>query len=486
MFEHNNWVNRYREQLSPKGNPFYKQLGIMEATQDVKATAGTSSDIKTQADKNAAEPVGEPVPPAAPTPPTPQKPIDANKNIKEQAIAPAQPGDARVQRIFEYCHKVMLAKDNSFDAYMNSAIKNFNADDIDNMLRVRKEEKSSAFDRAFASKIKEIEESRRDKLRKDNPEITDRQIRLRIDELKKDIEDEAMTAAKAATTNRNDQTTSARSSEGQPISQGLGIFGKSAESIRLAKAVMIRIYSFEILSTILGNATSLGQANKYIQKTMQDIVDEAKQKIAEHKDEEEAPKEEKKDPGEEAIKNPATNPVTGKTLKLEDVMRNFDIDESYLEDEYVKIKIDDYVVTIEAELVKDTLRTVGNLFSKMGSGQPSSMVKFASQDKKKIIGSMIKWFFTKQSFSTRVFGGTNAMAVVDGLTQGYLHAISGGAYRSIKDYFMLNIPQNLKALSEEEFEKTLAKNAGKFQLNQGFVNEMMTSILEAFIARERL
>lgn len=486
MFKHNHWVNRYREQLSPKGDPFYKQLGILEA--DITANAGTSEKTQSQADSNAAETVQpNPAPtPVAPTP-QPQKPIDPNKATKEAAIAPAQKGDARVQRIFEYCHKVMLAKDNAFDAYVNSAIKNFDAEDIDNALQVRKEEKSSAFDRAFASKVQEIEERRRDELRKNNANISDKQIRIRLDELKKDIEDEAVTAAKAAETNRNDQTTSRRT-EGQPIKQGLGIFGKNAESIRLAKAIMVRIYSFEILSTILGNQTSLGQANKYVQKTMQDLVDEAKEKIAEKKAEDEAEKQtaEKKSPGEEAIKNPATNPE-GITLKLEDIINNFDLNTSYFEDEYIKIKIDDEIsVIIEANVIEGTARTIGNLFSKMGAGQHSSMVKFASQDKKKIIGSMIKWFFTKQSFSTRVFGGTNAMAVVDGLTQGYLHAINNAAYKSMKDYFMLNIPQNMKVLSDEEFEKALAKNAGKFQLNQGVINEMITSILEAFIARERL
>lgn len=494
------WVNEYRKQLEPKDKPFFKSLGLLneaETSGGLKANNvdnNTTGAIANQAVDSAEK--KNPEQPIKPNPgPTQVKP-EAPKQPPAAQPAANQP-NPRIQFVFETFHNTLLKNAASIDAKINSAIKAFEGHDIENYKEVRKEENQTKDARILKYNYHDIYRKELDKLKedKDNRKLSDeeliamakenaRQIRKETNqrdiaswdkiykqELAKLHEKEKnksslrqliLKAKYLATqkvgkiankeeTNRDDRSADHRA-EGHPLKKGLGFIGENAESIRLTKAIVIRVICFEMLATILGQ---FGAFTKII--SVNDKISTALKQLEKQK----APAPEEP-PADEDNKN-----------------RSEYVDE-------VRIEIDGEVIILEAGVIKDTVKTIGNLFSNV-SGQYSSAVKLAQKDSTSVIKLLIRWFFTKQSFSTNLFGGKNAMALVDGLTNGYLHEIKTATYITLKDYFMAKLPASLQSIEDEkEFQNKVNLNAKKFQPSQGLINNITDEVLKAFIAQERL
>jgi len=468
MFEHTHWVNRYREKLSPKGIPYYKQLGLFE--QDEKAQTVGDQQVKANP---APTPINSPAPitpneAAKNTPPNPNpNVIPKNAPQGQAAKMETQKNNPRVQEIFAVFIQRLREIDDTVDAYIKSAIKNFEQIDPENYLRVREEEKSERYEKVFLKTLKTLKEKEKEKLEIEG-KLTEKEINEKIEQSLDEFKNKAREAAAAAESNTRDSEEGSRSDqEGEPLKKGLGIFGKNAQAVRMAKHVMLRIICFELLGVILGESSPMQvQFFNSVNKSI--------------KPEEPSDKEEQTTKDEEDKQLDLPFPEEA----FEEYLQTF------IENEFNEIVVkinDELTIVMEAEPMMGTLRTLGNIFAKGGMGLQDSMVKLSSGDPKKLIGLMIKWFFTKQSFSTRIFGGTNAMAIVDSLTNGYLRdGMRDSKYKLIKDYLFTNIPQNFKVMDEEEFSKTIKGNAKKFQVVQGVINSAMKDILQAFIKAERL
>ena len=127
MFEHTHWVNRYREKLSHKGIPYYKQLGLFEQPENTAQTVQANPSPTPNPAANAT---------ASPTPIAPNeasKQAPAKPNINEvpkdasQGVAAkteTQKNNPRVQFIFSVFIERLRQIDDTVDAYIKSAIKN--------------------------------------------------------------------------------------------------------------------------------------------------------------------------------------------------------------------------------------------------------------------------------------------------------------------------------------------------------------------------
>lgn len=442
------WTNEYRKQLESKDKEFFKQLGLYEAD---AVTANNVNNDTTGAIANQADSAEKknPEPQVKANPQPSQVKPDASKQPPVEQKPVNQP-NPRIQFIFETFHNTLLKNAANIDGKINSAIKAFEGNDTENYKKVREEERNTKDARILKYNYHDLYRKELAKLKdKENDKSSLRQLILKAKYL---ATQKISKMSEKEDANRDDRSADHKSN-GQTLNKGLGFIGENAESIRLTKAIVIRVICFEMLATVLGQ---FGAFTKLI--SVNDKISTALKQLEKQKA---APPEE--EPVDEDNKN-----------------RTDYVDE-------VRIELGDgQTIIIEAGVIKDTIKTIGNLFSNV-SGQYSSAVKLAQKDSTSVIKLLIRWFFTKQSFSTNLFGGKNAMALVDGLTNGYLHEIKTGTYITLKDYFMAKLPASLQSIEDEkEFQNKVGSNAKKFQPSQGLINNITDEVLKAFIAQERL
>jgi hypothetical protein len=494
------WVNEYRKQLDGKSNPFFEQLGLMEAPNplDPQNTAKPGEPTILNAPK-----AGNPQPAAA-TPPEAQKPATT------PPVAPADPNaDTNIKRINTIkavFHKTLLNNSVAIDTALAKAFTTFqrghmNAADTKNEMDA---ETKKAWDEAYLVAY-----------RKHKQEKTDKSEGVREFDRKKAAREEADKAIENLTGRRENHP------RARKVSGGLEIFGESAESVRLAKAVAIRVVCFELLGILLGAPSELSTIS--LKTELANLIAKEKEDEAKGLNDVEkanATDERKKEGKANREKIWQNNrQEQSKKDKEGNARQNDSIDKAL---EHPRVKVEDVEFSIEIDGIKFIINegaiksTVKNVAAKMFSNvnkivSQSSMVKFAKQDTNAIGDAMVRWYLTTASFSTRLLDGHNAIAIVDGLTQGYLSHMNTHAKTFIKNMFYGKIPPAFEApgnptqpkevdgvpvpvanakpsMTFQEFEKHINDNAKKFQVNQSTnaINRIMKECLEAFMAAGRL
>lgn len=472
------WVNEYRSQLNKKTDKYFQQLGLMEAPTTPPATP-------------------QPAPAAAPaqTPPAqPQAQPEAPKQAPAPAPAPTNEDTTqkRINAIKDIFHQTLLNNAQTIDAALTKAFKTFqqghmNAADTKESMSAEIKKK---WDKAYFKAYKDWPG--------DDGAFSSRENRRKI---------AARKAADEAVANL------ATEREGHPqarnVSGGLGVFGEQAESVRLAKAVAIRVICFEVLGILLGAPSELASIS--LKTEMAELIKKEKKDQEQGKNEPkdgEYQKKQNKALGEKIEKGKQADKEIDKAAKEQ-------VDKQFLNKEpetaEFKVMVDGQWFVFDEGAIKGTVKNVAaKLFSGMNKiVSQSSMLKFAKQDSQSIGDAMVRWYMTTASFSTRLLDGHNALAIVDGLTQGYLSHMNPHAKTFIKNMFYGKLPdvfaspENDNAamnpggtptqvtksqMDFKEFEDRIRNNAKKFQVNQSVIaiNRIMKECLEAFVAAGRL
>ena len=446
------WVNEYRKQLDGKSKPFFKELGFVEApVERITPTAAA-----------------RPTPGATPTPaqnnaPEGQKMASEKPQTAQPKAESADNTMKRINIIKDVFHETLVKNAQAVDAALSKAFTTFQSGHM-SVEDTKKEidiDIKKEWDKAFFNAYKDSKYRKPDEEGKSQDEKRKKDATLKADlEIQKMIGDDSFTMKDYPQQSRG-------------VSGGLGIFGESADSVRLAKAVVIRIICFELLGIILGAPSELSTMSLETEL--------------------------------EALKKKERADAKKGLNAQEKIDKQF-LNKDKIENEEVRLVIDGMVVILNEGAVTGTIKNVAaktteRLFSGMDRlVKHSSMVNLAKTDTNKIGDIIIRWFLTTASFSTRLLDGHNATAIVDGLTQGYLTHMNPTAKQFIRDLFYQKLPTQFAApstgqpgstapkMSIKQFETQIRNNAKKFQVAQNTtaINRIMKECLEAFMASGRL